>query len=71
MRIEGNKMAWGGSLNQEGSNHLRNLREVDNVLKFLEGFKQKLNEKEKQKIADAIDIIVNHYSNEKEDEKKT
>ncbi len=64
-------MAWGGSLNQEGSNHLRNLREVDNVLKFLEGFKQKLNEKEKQKIADAIDIIVNHYSNEKEDEKKT
>lgn len=50
-------MAWGGSLNQEGSNHLRNLREVDNVLKFLEGFKRKLNEKEKQKISDAINII--------------
>jgi len=64
-------MAWGGSLNQEGSNHLRNLREVDNVLKFLEGFKRKLNEKEKQKISDAIDIIVNYYSNEKKNEKKT
>ena len=64
-------MAWGGSLNQEGSNHLRNLREVDNVLKFLEGFKQKLNEKEKQKIADAIDIIVNHYSKVKKDEIET
>ncbi len=64
-------MAWGGSLNQEGSNHLRNLREVDNVLKFLEGFKRKLNEKEKQKIADAIDIIINHYSKEKKDENKT
>ena len=64
-------MAWGGSLNQEGSNHLRNLREVDNVLKFLEGFKRKLNEKENQKIADAIDIIINHYSKEKKDENKT
>ena len=64
-------MAWGGSLNQEGSNHLRNLREVDNVLKFLEGFKRKLNEKEKQKIANAINIIVNHYSKEKKDENKT
>ena len=64
-------MAWGGSLNKEGSNHLRNLREVDNVLKFLEGFKRKLNEKEKQKVADAINIIVNHYSKEKKDEIKT
>ncbi|NVM44672.1 MAG: hypothetical protein HWN79_07130 [Candidatus Lokiarchaeota archaeon] len=64
-------MAWGGSLNKEGSNHLRNLREVDNILKFLEGFKRKLNEKEKQKIADAINIIVNHYSKEKKDENKT
>lgn len=64
-------MAWGGSLNQEGSNHLRNLREVDNVLKFLEGFKRKLNEKEKQKISDAINIIVNHYSKELKDENKT
>ncbi len=71
MQIEVNKMAWGGSLNQEGSNHLRNLREIDNVLKFLEGFKQKLNEKEKQKITDTINIIVNHYSKEKKDEPKT
>jgi hypothetical protein len=63
-------MAWGGSLNQEGSNHLRDLREVDSVLKFLEGFKRKLNEKEKQKIANAINIIVNHYSKEKKDENK-
>ena len=64
-------MAWGGSLNQEGSNHLRNLREADNVIKFLEGFRRKLNEKEKQKIADAISIIVSHYSKEKKDENKT
>ncbi|GAG88587.1 unnamed protein product, partial [marine sediment metagenome] len=34
-------------------------------------FKQKLNEKEKQKIADAIDIIVNHYSKVKKDEIET
>ena len=64
-------MAWGGSLNKEGSNHLRNLREVDNVVKFLEGLKIKLNDKEKQKISDAINIIVNHYSKENKDGYKT
>ena len=64
-------MAWGGSLNKEGSNHLRNLREADNVVKFLEGFKQKLSEKEKQKISDAINVIVNHYSKELKDENTT
>ena len=70
MKIEGNKMAWGGSLNQEGPDHLRNLREIDNVLKFLEGFKRRLNENEKQKISDAINIIVNYYSKEKKDVNK-
>ena len=33
-------MAWGGSLNKDGSDHIRNLREADNVLKFLERLKQ-------------------------------
>ncbi len=64
-------MAWGGSLNKEGSAHLRILRETDKVLKFLEGFKQKLNEKEKQKISEVIDIIVQHHTKKSEEENKT
>ena len=59
---EGYVMAWGGSLNKDGSDHLRNLREVDKVLKFLEMLKQKLSPKEKEKVSDTITIIVNHYT---------
>ena len=43
-------MAWGGSLNKEGSDHLRNLRKADSAVKFLEELKRKLNDKEKQKV---------------------
>jgi hypothetical protein len=57
-------MAWGGSLNKEGSNHLRNLRDADKVIKFLEGVKPELNEKDKQIVSDTINIIVNHYTKE-------
>ena len=55
-------MAWGGSLNKEGSDHLRDLREADKVLKFLEGLKTKLSEKEKQKVSETIKIIVKHFT---------
>jgi len=55
-------MAWGGSLNKEGSDHLRNLREADKVIKFLEGLKGELIDKEKQIVSDTINIIVNYYT---------
>ena len=61
-------MAWGGSLNKEGSDHLRNLREADNVIKFLERLKQELNDEEKQIVSGTIDIIVNKYTNESKNE---
>ena len=57
-------MAWGGSLNKEGSDHLRNLREADKAIKFLEGLKRDLDDKKKQIVSDAINIIVNHYTKE-------
>ena len=57
-------MAWGGSLNKEGSDHVRNLREADKVMKFLEKLKQELNDEEKQIFSNTIDIIVNHYTKE-------
>jgi hypothetical protein len=61
-------MAWGGSLNKKGSDHLRNLREADKVLKFLEGFKKDLNDSEKLKVSDTINIIVKHYNKKPENE---
>ena len=64
-------MAWGGSLNKEGSDYVRNLREADKALKFLEGLKRKLDEKEKQIVSDTINIIVNHYNKESKNESQT
>ena len=57
-------MAWGGFLNKEGSKHIRNLREADRVIKFLEKFKENLEEQESQKISEAIKIVVNYYTKE-------
>jgi len=64
-------MAWGGSLNKDGSDYIRNLREADNVIKFLERLKQELPDKEKQIVSDTINIIVNNYTKESQDENKT
>ena len=55
-------MAWGGSLNKDGSNYVRNLREADKAIKFLEGLKGELNDEEKQIVSDTINIIVNYYT---------
>jgi len=55
-------MAWGGSLNKKGSDHLRNLREADKVIKFLEKFKEDLSDNEKKLISNAIDLIVNYFT---------
>ncbi|NHJ20842.1 MAG: hypothetical protein EAX91_07875 [Candidatus Lokiarchaeota archaeon] len=55
-------MAWGGSLNKEGSEHLRNLREADKVLKFLEGLKQELKADDQSIVSETIKIIVKHYT---------
>jgi hypothetical protein len=57
-------MAWGGSLNKDGSDYIRNLREADKAIKFLEGLKRELNDKEKLIVSDAINIIVKHYTKE-------
>ena len=57
-------MAWGGSLNKEGSDHVRNIREADKVVRFLERLKQELNDEEKQIFSNTINIIVNHYTKE-------
>ena len=55
-------MAWGGSLNKEGSDHIREIKQADNVVKFLEEFKEKLDIEEKAKFNTVIDIIVKYYT---------
>ncbi len=64
-------MACGGSLNKEGSDYVRNLREADKAIKFLEGLKGELNDEEKQIVSDTINIIVNHYTKASKKESQT
>jgi len=64
-------MAWGGSLNKKGSDYLRNLREADKALKFLEGFKLQLDDEEKQIVSNTINIIVKVYTQESKIDSET
>jgi hypothetical protein len=56
-------MAWGGSLNKDGSDYIRKLKEVEKILHFLENFKKSLKVDEKRKVAEVIDIITDHFKN--------
>ncbi len=58
-------MAWGGNLTKEGSDHIRKLRDADNVIKFLEKFKEEVNETEKNHVSRTIDLIVNRFTDQK------
>ena len=64
-------MAWGGSLNKDGSDYVRNLRDADKVIKFLEELKSELNDEEKQLVSDTINIIVNKYTKESKNDSQT
>ncbi|UCD01211.1 MAG: hypothetical protein JSV23_10055 [Promethearchaeota archaeon] len=55
-------MAWGGSLNKNGSDYIRKLREADRVTAFLENLKEDLNSDEQKNISKAIDIITDYIS---------
>lgn len=55
-------MAWGGSLNKDGSDYIRKLREADKVITFLESIKEDLNAKERANFSRTIEIIVEYIS---------
>jgi hypothetical protein len=61
-------MAWGGSLNRDGSDYIRKLKDVEKILRFLESFKRSLGDEEKAKVTDVIEILTNHFQNQFEDE---
>ncbi|MFX1279469.1 MAG: hypothetical protein ACFFA3_08630 [Promethearchaeota archaeon] len=52
-------MAWGGSLNKEGSDYLRYIRKADDVIKFLDKLKKKLHDEEILEVNRVIEIITN------------
>ena len=55
-------MAWGGSLNKNGSDYIRRLREADKVIAFLEILKEELNTEEQANFSRTIEIIVEYIS---------
>ena len=61
-------MAWGGSLNKDGSSHLRKIREADRVVKFLESIREELKPQESKKVYEVIEIISNYISKNSESE---
>ncbi len=55
-------MAWGGSLNKNGTDYLRKLRELESALKTLERLKEHLNQEKKKQIDVTINIIVDYIN---------
>ena len=62
-------MAWGGSLNKEGSNHIRKLREADKVIGFLEHLKNELRSEEKEILSKTVEIIMEYVTKISENKK--
>ncbi|MFX0070356.1 MAG: hypothetical protein ACFFAO_04620 [Candidatus Hermodarchaeota archaeon] len=60
-------MVWGGSLNKDGSDYLRKLRNIENVIKFLENLKEQGNSKEKEHISTTINLIIKVFKQEQEE----
>ena len=55
-------MVWGGAFDEKGSNYIRKLVQAEKTIKFLEKFKEELEEEENELVSRTIDIIVNHFS---------
>lgn len=56
-------MAWGGSLNKEGSDYLRKLKEAEKVIAFLENLKIDLKPKDQENIKRTIELIIDFITN--------
>ena len=55
-------MAWGGSLNREGTERLRVIRAADRTVEYLETLKKFLNEEELENVNKTIEIITFHIN---------
>ncbi len=61
--------AWGGSLNEKGSEYMKKVIEAEKVVKYLENLKKELNQEERKIFGKAIDIITNYVNNLREPKK--
>ena len=55
-------MVWGGAFDEKGSDYIRKLVQAEKAIKFLEKFKEEVNLDEKEYLLKTIDIIVAHFS---------
>ncbi|MFX0029551.1 MAG: hypothetical protein ACFE8B_10095 [Candidatus Hermodarchaeota archaeon] len=55
-------MVWGGSLNKEGSDYLRNIRKSEEVIQFLEKLIDQLSQDEQDQVKRVIQIIADFIS---------
>ena len=55
-------LAWGGSLDKNGSDHIRKMREADKVIEFLEHIKPNLEDNQIKIIEMTIEIIVDYFN---------
>ena len=55
-------MAWGGSLNKEGTERLRVIRAADRSIEYLESLKEFLNKEELENVNKTINIITFHIN---------
>jgi len=62
-------MVWGGSLNSKGSDYLKELREANKTVEFLEKIKRKIKLEDKDYIRKTIDIITDYINKLAEEQK--
>lgn len=55
-------MVWGGSLNKRGTEYLKQISEAERAIKFLENLKKELDDNQKEKISNTIELIMNFFS---------
>jgi len=53
-------MAWGGFMDKDGSQYLKNMAMAEKTLKYLEFLKKELNSEEKIIVEKTIQIICDH-----------
>lgn len=55
-------MAWGGSLNRDGTKYYQILRSADKTISFLEELKQFLTSDKQKVLNNTIEIITDHVN---------
>ena len=56
-------MAWGGFMDEDGSNYLKKMALADKSLKYLEDIKKELNKDEQLVVEKTIQIICDYIEN--------